>query len=68
MSKTVVVEVTIVRHTDRALLVKQGTSEVWLPKSQILEPGADWVDKLKPGEETELEIPAWLAGEKELEF
>ena len=55
---------TFVHHTDKAVLINDGDREVWIPKSQIsvLE---DWYD-LEPGDPLTIEIPEWLAEDKEL--
>ena len=53
---------TLVHETDRAVLVNDGTREVWLAKSTITNP-EEFPD---PGESFELTIPEWLAGEKGL--
>ena len=54
------VTVTVLRETDSALLVRDGLSEEWLPKSQIRDR-----TKLK-GDAEELTIPEWLALQKGL--
>ncbi len=49
------------RETSLALLVFDGTREVWVPKSQISDYGED-----RQGNTTSIFIPEWLAEEKDL--
>ena len=42
-------------ETDKAILLNDGTKDVWLPKSQVQDNG-----------DGTFTIPAWLAEEKEL--
>jgi hypothetical protein len=48
----------VLRETDRAYLFLTRDGEIWLPKSQIEDLGAHG----------EVQIPKWLAEEKELEY
>lgn len=50
------------QETERAVLVHDGTREIWIPKSQITEP-----KEIPPiGDTMEMLIPEWLAEEKGL--
>ena len=53
------VTVDIVRETEKALLINDGTQEVWLPKSQIT-----WT--LRRDGMLDISMPEWLAEEKGL--
>ncbi len=50
----------------KSVLVSDTNVEVFIPRSQILNMSDGEVDDLGAGEEIELEIPEWLAIEKEL--
>lgn len=68
--KSTVFELYIVRFTDKAVLVKESEEDAkedafWLPFSQILDPDEEYIRKSQ-GEEIELELPNWLAEEKDL--
>jgi hypothetical protein len=52
--------------TAKALLVKVDDSDVWIPKSQILDCDKD-VDDVEIGDVVEIIIPQWLAEEKGLD-
>lgn len=60
----VTVSVEFLHHTELAVLVKDGDSEIWLPKSQI-EDEEDW-DILEREDPIEVSIPEWLAWDKGL--
>jgi len=49
----------IKKETDLAILFFDGEKEVWIPKSQI-------ESRVNYSDSVEIEIPAWLAEEKEL--
>ncbi len=51
----------IERETDKAMLVRQGDTQAWVPMSMV--------DKItrKPNGTAEIRIPDWLADEKGLE-
>ena len=53
---------TLVHETERAVLVNDGTREVWLAKSTITSPK----EFPEPGKNFELTLPEWLAEEKGL--
>ncbi|MCK5607552.1 hypothetical protein KAR91_37055 [Candidatus Pacearchaeota archaeon] len=52
----------IVRITGQAILINDGDRDVWLPISQIENFDESW----KVKDTVDLEIPEWLAIEKEL--
>jgi len=60
-------ELVYIRDTEKAIAVKRTTEEdddddlIWLPKSQI-----DYDEDCAKGEIIEVEIPDWLAIEKDL--
>lgn len=59
---TTLITVTEVKiATEKALLCVVDGTEVWLPRSQILDGDLD-----KRGDSGEIEIPTWLADEKDL--
>lgn len=61
-STTVDIELdAIERETDKAMLVRQGDTQAWVPMSMV--------DKItrKPNGAAEIRIPDWLADEKGLE-
>ena len=60
--ETVRFDVSLIRESEKALLVSIGGEEVWIPKSQIED-----TDVKEPGDEGFIEIPEWLAQEKELD-
>lgn len=62
MPKTVEVEVEIVHRTAGAVLVNDGSREVWLPRDAIEED----VDEFRPGETVTLTMSERLATEKGL--
>lgn len=59
-----IVEVTgkVLAKTPGAILINDGDRDAWLPISQIQNYDESW----KMGETVDLEIPEWLATEKEL--
>lgn len=59
--KIVKFEGEILRETEKAILFKTDTDEVWLPRSQILNDG-----DLPVSGVCTVEIPEWLAEEKNL--
>lgn len=63
MSGQTWIAVTIKRETDKALLVEHGAGpDAWVPKSQIL----DYSDDYRIGDTIEIELPEWLALEKDM--
>ncbi len=64
--KITVSGVTVVKSTDKALLVEVDGSEAWVPKSQ-LQQGGTITEESEPGAEGTLVVPRWLAEEKEFE-
>lgn len=64
-SKNVSIEdVTVKKETDKALLVKIGEEEMWMPKSQIHEDSSVF----REGDEGQLIISKWIAEQKELSW
>lgn len=61
-SSRIELTVEFIRQTDAAILVNEGTMEVWLPKSQVTYDE----DKLQKSKTFEIELPEWLAEEKGL--
>lgn len=57
--ETVSLEGEIRRETDLAILFFDGENEHWIPKSQI-------ESTVKYSDSVEIEIPRWLAEEKEM--
>ena len=59
-----IIEVTgeILSKSNMAILINDGDRDAWLPISQIQNYDESW----KKGETVDLEIPEWLATEKEL--
>ena len=53
------ITVVIIRETDAALLLNDGTSKEWVPKSQISYP-----DGAGPGDMVEVTMPEWLAQDR----
>lgn len=60
MSKDVEIEVEVRAETEKALLVFDGRTEVWVPKSQILDQCEE------NGKITSIFLTEWLAVEKGL--
>ena len=60
-NKLIEVAVTILHETVMAFLVDDGINQVWLPKSQIKDH-----EDISIGETLEIEIPEWLAIDKEI--
>lgn len=58
-NRPVTVDGMIIWETELAILVDDGSLEVWLPKSEIHYDG-------KVGDDVEIELPEWLAYDKEL--
>lgn len=57
-------EVTLIRSTPKAGLYRDDSgNEFWIPWSQLKEDSVD-----KDGETGDINIPLWLAEEKELEY
>ena len=54
------IECEIVRSTEKAILIKSGKTEAWIPKSQIIN------QVFTKEKQTGIEIPEWLAYDKEL--
>ena len=65
MKEMIELRVVYVHATDSAILVDAGLEEnVWLPKSQV---ECDTLfDDMEEGSPYDIEIPEWLAEEKEL--
>lgn len=59
---TVWIEVDVRAVTDRGIMVYNGKRTSWIPKSQIM----DYEDDLEIGVGINIELPEWLAIEKEL--
>lgn len=55
------IDIEIVKETDMAFLTTDGVIKAWLPKSQI-----ESNELLEVGGTYTIEIPEWLAEEKEL--
>ncbi len=49
-------------ETEKAIYVLYDGEKFWLPKSQI-----KWIGAAEEGDELEVEIPNWLAEEKEMD-
>jgi hypothetical protein len=64
--KITVADVTVVKSTDKALLVEVDGSEAWVPKSQLQQGGTITEDS-EEGAAGTLVVPRWLAEEKEFE-
>lgn len=64
-SDLVDLSVEYLHHTDKAVLVKEGKNEVWLPLSQCETEPSD-LDSLERGDEVEVTCPEWLAKDKGL--
>ena len=63
MSAQIWISVTIKRETEKALFVEHGVGpDAWVPKSQIL----DYSDDYRIGDTIEIELPEWLATEKDM--
>lgn len=60
--KLVWIDVEIRAMTSAAVQVSNGSETAWLPLSQI----EDYEDELQSGVHTRIEIPEWLATEKDL--
>ena len=56
------IEVEIKVKTQKAVLVSDGKTEVWIPLSQI----TDYTDEIEVGESITIFISEWLATEKGL--
>lgn len=71
-AKIVKVNVELIRHTARAILVYAKIVMVkvrpWIPKSQIVEPDPIALNMVQSGDELELIIPLWLAKSKSLTY
>lgn len=59
MMETVSLEGEIRRETELAILFFDGSVETWIPKSQIQ-------STVKYSDSVEIEIPRWLAEEREM--
>ena len=60
------VEVTVMRRGDKAVLVTDGTQNVWVPHS-LIDEDSEITDDSVPEEEGVLVIPQWKAEELGLE-
>lgn len=58
------IEVTFIKCTSAAVLIEYDESEIWLPRSQLEFHGN--FDHCQRGELVEIELPEWLAYEKDL--
>ena len=64
MSELVWIAVIIKQETDLAILVDHGTEDnEWIPKSQVSDQSED---PYQVGDSLEIEIPEWLALEKDM--
>jgi hypothetical protein len=64
MDKIVEIDVELIAVTDMAVFVDEGKEDpVWIPKSQTQN---EDIDEMQIGDTFTLEIPEWLALEKEL--
>ena len=64
MANPIWIAVTLKAETDKAWQVDAGLKkDKWIPKSQILDYSEN---EFKSGDSIEIEIPEWLAFEKEL--
>lgn len=60
-------DVTFIRQSDKAVLVKYDGIDYWIPDSQIDEDSECYVGcKLELGEECQLVCSEWIAQEKEM--
>jgi len=60
-NERVIIEGTLERKTDKAILLMVRTEEVWLPKSQIT-----YDDNSEVGQMIEVDLPYWLAKKNEV--
>ncbi len=51
------------RQTEGAVLIHDGDTDAWLPKSQIILVDEEW-DDIEEDEIINIEVPDWLAEEK----
>lgn len=58
-------DVLVIHATELAILCEIDDEEVWIPKSRIEDSDFD-VKRARPGNHGFIEIPEWLAIEKEL--
>ena len=56
------IAVDIIHMTDKAVLVSDGTKEVWISRGHI----PDWTDELEVGHSITIFIPEWVATQKGL--
>ena len=63
---TVEVDADIVRQTELAICIYDGSKTVWLPKSQLIDPAPDEIGEYRDGDSLIITIPEWLAIEKGL--
>jgi cold shock CspA family protein len=59
----IAVQVKVNREGLKAVLVNDGTKDVWIPKSQIEDPD---MDDVETGDHIDIMIPEWLATDKGL--
>lgn len=60
--ETTWIEIEVKHFTESAILCEHGQGECWIPKSQI----RDYSDEVVLGEIIEIEIPEWLAADKDM--
>ncbi len=60
-SEPIEIWVELIMITNAAILINDGQTEAWLPKSQI-----EYDDDAEPGDTIDIEMPEWLAVEKDL--
>jgi hypothetical protein len=60
-----VVEGFFKRATPKAICIAVGDDGVWIPKSMILQSNIE-IDDFDPEDVAQIQIPMWLAREKEL--
>jgi len=63
VSPLVEIDVEYITETDDAIMVTDSVREVWIPKSFLID---FWHENLKNGDCITIEIPEWMAQEKEL--
>lgn len=55
------VDVVVIRESEKAHLIENKGEEVWIPKSQIKDPGS-----YSPGDHCEMEIVDWIVKKNNL--
>ena len=64
--ETVEIDADILRQTELAVHIYDGSEVVWLPKSQLVDPSPDEIGEYEDGDSLTIVIPEWLALEKGL--